>query len=189
MTNETRNVLDIVYREDLYPRIKHDPALVQRYAENLEVKIRHGVAMLYSGDLWIGAIYDGMVRFSNHHTEFCESVYHQWLDSVPVEASVTESEFRDKIAGKLSDDGWTVAKEQYTPKGRIDIFAERGNDKRIVEVKLSNKSNDISHALGQLLFYARFYTDASLWICCYQTIDSETESILNFYGVHVLEVK
>jgi len=37
-TNEQqqRNVSDIVYREDLYPRITHDPALVQRYADNLE---------------------------------------------------------------------------------------------------------------------------------------------------------
>lgn len=33
----TLNVNDVKYREDLYPRIKHDPTLVQRYAENLEV--------------------------------------------------------------------------------------------------------------------------------------------------------
>lgn len=30
-------VADIVYREDLYPRIKADPAIIQRYAENLEL--------------------------------------------------------------------------------------------------------------------------------------------------------
>lgn len=34
---EQRLVSEIVYREDLYPRIKPDPATVQRYAENLEV--------------------------------------------------------------------------------------------------------------------------------------------------------
>lgn len=34
---ETRNVSEIVYREDLYPRIKPDAATIQRYAENLEV--------------------------------------------------------------------------------------------------------------------------------------------------------
>lgn len=28
---------DVVYREDLYPRIEHKPALVQRYAENIDV--------------------------------------------------------------------------------------------------------------------------------------------------------
>lgn len=28
---------DIIYREDLYPRIKADPVMIQRYAENLEV--------------------------------------------------------------------------------------------------------------------------------------------------------
>jgi len=30
-------VSDVVWREDLYPRLKADPALVQRYAENLDV--------------------------------------------------------------------------------------------------------------------------------------------------------
>jgi transcriptional regulator with XRE-family HTH domain len=30
-------VSDVVFREDLYPRIKHDPATVQRYAEDLDV--------------------------------------------------------------------------------------------------------------------------------------------------------
>jgi len=34
---ETRLVGEIVYREDLYPRIKPDAATIQRYAENLEV--------------------------------------------------------------------------------------------------------------------------------------------------------
>lgn len=29
-------VSDIIFRDDLYPRIKHDPALVQRYVENLD---------------------------------------------------------------------------------------------------------------------------------------------------------
>jgi DNA-directed RNA polymerase specialized sigma24 family protein len=33
----TKLVSEIVYREDLYPRIKSDPAMIQRYAENLEV--------------------------------------------------------------------------------------------------------------------------------------------------------
>ena len=37
MTTEVRKVSEIVYREDLYPRINHDPALVQRYAGNLEI--------------------------------------------------------------------------------------------------------------------------------------------------------
>ena len=34
---ETRKVSDIIFREDLYPRINKDPQLVQRYAENIEV--------------------------------------------------------------------------------------------------------------------------------------------------------
>ena len=34
---ETMKVADVVFRDDLYPRIKTDPALVQRYADNLDV--------------------------------------------------------------------------------------------------------------------------------------------------------
>lgn len=34
---ETRNVAEIVYREDLYPRIKADPVKIQEYAENIDV--------------------------------------------------------------------------------------------------------------------------------------------------------
>jgi hypothetical protein len=36
-TTETRNVADIVLREDLYPRLEKNAKLVQQYAENLDV--------------------------------------------------------------------------------------------------------------------------------------------------------
>ena len=37
--NETRemSVDEVIYREDLYPRIKADPTVIQRYADNLEI--------------------------------------------------------------------------------------------------------------------------------------------------------
>lgn len=34
---ETRKTADIIYREDLYPRIKADPVKIQEYAENIDV--------------------------------------------------------------------------------------------------------------------------------------------------------
>lgn len=39
MTNDIIqiNTSDVIYREDLYPRIKPDPATIQRYAENIDV--------------------------------------------------------------------------------------------------------------------------------------------------------
>jgi len=37
VTPETIKVSDVVYREDLYPRLKSDPTTIQRYAENLDV--------------------------------------------------------------------------------------------------------------------------------------------------------
>ena len=33
---QTRKVDEIIYREDLYPRIEHSPSTVQSYAEQLE---------------------------------------------------------------------------------------------------------------------------------------------------------
>ena len=38
-TNEVKEikVSDVIYREDLYPRIEHSPAIVQQYAESIEV--------------------------------------------------------------------------------------------------------------------------------------------------------
>lgn len=33
----TMPVSEVVFRQDLYPRLAHDPALVQRYQDNLEV--------------------------------------------------------------------------------------------------------------------------------------------------------
>jgi hypothetical protein len=35
--NNEINVSEVVYREDLYPRIKSDPATIQKYADNIEV--------------------------------------------------------------------------------------------------------------------------------------------------------
>ena len=37
MDTTTISVSDVVFREDLYPRIEHDPRLVQKYSEDLEV--------------------------------------------------------------------------------------------------------------------------------------------------------
>ena len=37
MDATTISVSEVVFREDLYPRIEHDPRLVQKYAEDLDV--------------------------------------------------------------------------------------------------------------------------------------------------------
>jgi len=37
MTAQTIKVSDVKFRDDLYPRLKQDPVLVQRYAEAIEV--------------------------------------------------------------------------------------------------------------------------------------------------------
>lgn len=37
MAIKTIRISEVIYREDLYPRIKTDPAIVQKYAEDLSV--------------------------------------------------------------------------------------------------------------------------------------------------------
>lgn len=162
---------------------------VSEYAAKMTIDVKHDVAMFYSGNLWIGALFDGVIRFNAIDSDFCEAVYRQWLDSTPGRSTLAESEFRNSVANQLMSEGWSVSKEQYTSQGRIDILAERGKEQRIIEVKLGGKSNDAAHALGQLMFYARFYPKASLWFCSHAPADATVKSILGFYGVNVLEVK
>lgn len=99
-----------------------------------------------------------------------------------------EALFRDRVAGELKRAGWQVAREQYTSQGRIDVLAVRDSETRIIETKLAAGSNDMAHALGQLMFYSKFYPGASLWVASPEKPDPTILSILVSYQVRYLEV-
>ena len=58
---------DINYREDLYPRIKADPATIQRYAENLDVLPPIEINQY-------NIIIDGFHRWTAHRKAEAESI-------------------------------------------------------------------------------------------------------------------
>lgn len=87
------------------------------------------------------------------------------------------------VADSLRSSGWLVETEAYTSQGRIDILATRGDEVKIIEVKLKESSHDAAHALGQLLFYCKFHPGASLWFCSPRRPDETIISILDSYGV------
>src|SRR5262245_30093284 len=70
-------VSDIIYREDLYPRIKHDPALVQKYSQNIEVL--PAIEVNQNNEL-----IDGWHRWTAHKTVEAKSI--------PVTITVTKSD-------------------------------------------------------------------------------------------------
>ena len=74
---ETMKVADVVVRDDLYPRLKTDPALIQQYADNLEllppIEVNQHRVLI-----------DGMHRLTAHRTA--------GIDDVPVTVTATASD-------------------------------------------------------------------------------------------------
>lgn len=98
---------------------------------------------------------------------------------------MTEAEFRDRLADAFKIDGWQVETEHYTSSGRIDIVAKKDGETRLVECKLQPSMNEASHALGQLLFYSKYFPGASLWFASPQAPDEVVTAILKSYGVAI----
>lgn len=180
---ETRRLDEIIWRDDLYPRFKPSPQKIQEYAENIEYESAGelGTAVMVDGRT-IGLIYGGEFRCVE---EFWLSVFRKHLSMFPKPPAIpTESQFRDELAEKLQATGWAVETEVYTSQGRVDIVARRGDEVQLIETKMSSKSNDCSHALGQLLFYSKFFPGAMLWLATPELPDLTIQSMLNSYGVH-----
>lgn len=68
---------------------------------------------------------------------------------------MTENEFRNRIATRLKQSGWTVRCEApATGGGKIDILAHRGVEAVVIETKLHAGFHSVAAALGQLCLYA-----------------------------------
>jgi len=113
--------------------------------------------------------------------------YELYLEQAAQHKERPEVKYRNELADTLKFNGWQVAKEQYTSQGRIDILAQNDSDIWIVEVKMKADSNSAAHALGQLLFYEKFYPGATLWFASPEEPDLTILSILDSYGVKYYE--
>lgn len=177
---ETRKIDEIVWRKDLYP--EESGKRWVSLAQITEGDCPLALANMVAGYIEKGAFCtDSSVamHFFRQHRER-KAV----MDTEPF----LEAEFRDAIAQAMKADGWQVATEDFTSQGRIDILARRGDETRIIEVKMTAKSNDMAHALGQLLFYSKFHPGASLWVASPERPDLTTLAILASYGVHYQEL-
>jgi RecB family endonuclease NucS len=155
---------------------------IQKYARSVEW--RGPVAFCFGRP--IAVIADGQYWTVD---PFYADVLAAWRAAQPAIESESEADFRDRVARSLKASGWTVSKEQSTSQGRIDILAQRNGETRIVETKLSALSNAAAHALGQLLFYVKFYPGATLWFSSPRRPDETILSILGSYGVTFYDVE
>jgi len=163
---------EVVFREDLYPRITPNPAQIQQYAENLEVFIENDTLVFKSNNVAIG------IQKSNKFlcvNEWQKAVFEKWLN-IGFKKTKTEKDLQYEIAKKLSN-RYNVETEKYVLNSRIDILATNENETLIIETKQKADSNTICHAVGQLLFYKTFYPDAKLFIA---TIEKINDNLLNF---------
>jgi hypothetical protein len=107
----------------------------------------------------------------------------------PLPKEMTERQYQKKLAHHLYANDWMVTLECNTPVGRIDIFAERGGETMIIETKIKALSNDMSSALGQILFYSTYHPNAALYISSPQKPSEKVLSILAKFNVEFMELK
>ena len=190
--NETRNVQEIVWRENLYPRfeqfyIEIPPIGHIVIGEKIHLTLGSAtcgncpdaLSSLYAGYIQAGIIY--LIGSVAKH------FYLAYRDSMKGNIE-KESDIRDNIAKRLKVQGWIIATEDHTSQGRIDVLARKGEEVKIIEVKQRADSNSAAHALGQLLFYSKFYPEATLWFHSPERPTPTVMSILNSFDVQYLEV-
>lgn len=159
-------VSQIVYREDLYPRIKHDPALVQRYAENISVLPpievnQHNILI------------DGWHRWTAH----------QKVEAATINVIVTETESEIELFAltiqRNSAHGWQMD-ESSKRKSAIRLYASGTgmNKERIAEV-LSVTLRSVTGYLSDIekqMREERKQKIFDMWMACYsqEEIGEET---------------
>jgi len=183
---EIRNVQDIVWREDLYPRFEPNPEIPSvgyiKIGDKLHLTLGsatndncpYALRSIYAGYIQTGTIY--LIGSVAKH------FYLAYRNSMKGNIE-KEGDIRDSIAKRLNGQGWIVATEDHTSQGRIDVLARKGEEVKIIEVKQRADSNSAAHALGQLLFYSKFYPEATLWFHSPERPTPTVMSILNSFAV------
>jgi hypothetical protein len=155
-TEATMPVASVVFREDLYPRIKPDPALIQRYAENLDVLPpievnQHGILI------------DGFHRWTAHRK----------VEAAVIRATVTETVSEQQVYAlairRNAAHGWQMdegSKRQAavrlygagTGLSKDDIATTLSVSVRSVNGYLSDIDRDLRERRKQRIF--------DLWMAC-----------------------
>lgn len=168
MTTEVRKVSEIVYREDLYPRINHDPALVQRYAGNLE--ILPAIEVNQHNEL-----IDGWHRWTAHRKAEAETI------NVKVTPTKNETEFL-KLAIERNSNHGKQLEETDKKSMAIRLYnAGAGESKdeiaRVLSVTVRSVTSYLSDIEKQLR-EERKQKIFDMWMAC-----STLEEIADVVGV------
>jgi len=99
----------------------------------------------------------------------------------------SEAQIATKYCGLLEEKGWRIIRNDVSKRGP-DIVAKSERGVIVAECKRSTSLNAIYQALGQLLFYAIDYPNATLQIVTPSPVASEVRSKLSFYNVETVVV-
>lgn len=97
-----------------------------------------------------------------------------------------EKILQQKIFDALQKDGWLVEKEKFIiNRARLDIYAKKNNETIVIECKTKPSLDNVSRALGQLLFYRQFLNDKNIKFLCSFTEKPKKEilDIFKIYGI------
>lgn len=148
---------EVVFRDDLYPRIKQDPALVQRYAENIEVL--PPIEINQHNEL-----IDGWHRWTAHKTVGSETI------KVTITKTASDNELYALAIERNAKHGFQLTeKDKATCAIRLFNSGEGLTKERIAEVlgvTLRSVSNYLSNIEKQLR-EARKQKIFDMWLACY----------------------
>lgn len=154
-------VSDVVFREDVYPRIKHDPVTVQKYAEDLEVLPPIEVNQH-------NEVIDGWHRWTAHKKAKAEYI------NVAVTKTSSDSHLLELAIQRNAAHGLQLSREDKRAMARriYHLTPERERDKKKQELAtllsvsertvrgwLSNIDKDARDARKQRIFES--------WLACY----------------------
>lgn len=155
--SKTLRLDDVVFREDLYPRIDHDPTIVQRYAADVDVL--PPIEVNQNNEL-----IDGRHRWLAHKTAGLEDI------PITVTKTATEAEFlslairRNATHGKQLTDGdkKKMAIRLYNSGEGLDkqaIADTLSVSQRMVTSYLTDIDKQLREERKQLMF--------DMWLACY----------------------
>jgi len=157
MTVDTKKLSEIVFREDLYPRINRDPKLVQKYSENVE--------MLPPIEI-------------NQHNELIDG-WHRWtahktlkLDDVPVKITETKSdtEFLALAIQRNAAHGMQLSDEDKKSMAVRLFNSGAGYDEDNIHTILSVSTRSVRAYLKNIkdnLAEEQNKTIFDMWMACY----------------------
>lgn len=164
---ETIKTNEIIFREDLYPRIKHDPALVQRYAENLEqlppIEINQNKELI-----------DGFHRWTAHKKNDVEDI------RVMVTPTKNESELLGLAIDRNAKHGYQLTPEDKRKIAR-QLYQNKSHDRAQLQKLLSVSAGSLSNWLSDIDRAQREEQErriVNLWLACYTSEEIATSENL-----------